>query len=480
MAETLSDYSAELMEKLKRQMETLFTQEWGGPRSDLALNYLREHTIPRLLQVIIRNHRFLENRTFIDILTNKLNTEFGYPITFAEGLARDIVSTALKVLGKHPFPQNHIYQPWEIILRMLTIGLSIKEISDKTGFSESYIETFRLKYINFYKIAQHTKSGAEYFLTLSELSGYGSHLIRFFVDFKNRFSVFNNYLARLHAEQIIFDLSLPLDADNLLRLLEEIYKYDGQLSKDELICHFVNRCKINLNTNGVLRCPQKGDHVKVIIDNLLANNLLIETGGIKSRLSLSPRAGSLAAVILAPKLADEIISLLRSGRGDRAKQAEKLLLNKNREVVVQVIKELVQKKDANVLVLFKMLYHKVNKTVLLEIIAGCGELGDSGANIILTKSLQNRDSMVRVKACQAIKKLADKSYYFQLIKTLQDPVPLVREHAIHALGALGVSSAIRHLKKIIENQQESLPVQQAAREVSTKLELQKSKGKSIF
>nr|WP_238480780.1 HEAT repeat domain-containing protein [Desulforadius tongensis] len=463
--------------RLQQELEKLFIEEWGGPRSELALVYLRQNVIPRLVSCIITNHHYLENNTFLDILANKLNTEFAYPPAFAEGLSADVVNTAIKVLGRHETPQNHPWHPWEVILRMLTIGKSINDIVEKTCFSESYIEVFRKKYLNFSKAAQGEGEWSDDFARLPELGGYGSQLIRFMEDFRRRFKVFKNYYARLQAEQVIFDLELPVDAGRLLRLLEGMYHLEGRFTRGEMIRLLTEKTGRAVNQcSGMLADRDKGE-VTELIDKLIENHWLVSSGGSDTKLFLAPKGARLVVPVLAPRLAGEIMEILRSNKSSRISCAAELLMGKNPEVVVHVIKQLVQQQDPVVPVLFKALFHKVSKPVLLEIIAGCGELGGNTAAELLTGALQHRDSMVRVKACQSIGKLGDRSFYFHLIGALQDKVPLVRENAVKALGMLGMQPAVSHLEKVMNNPEESPSVRHGAREAISQLKAAPEKNR---
>ncbi|RYD04523.1 hypothetical protein N752_14210 [Desulforamulus aquiferis] len=71
-------------EQLAKNLEKLFLEEWGGPKSTLALAFLNETVIPALTYVLSKNWQFLDNPTFSDILTTKLNSQFAYPPVFAQ------------------------------------------------------------------------------------------------------------------------------------------------------------------------------------------------------------------------------------------------------------------------------------------------------------------------------------------------------------------------------------------------------------
>jgi len=396
-----------LQEQLHRQLEHLFLDEWGGPRSEMALTFLRQNVIPSLVYCLTTNHQLLANKTFVEIIADKLNTEFAYPPVFAEGLAADICQVAIQVLERHAEPQNHPWQPWEDIMRMLILGWSTKAVAEATGYSENYIAVLRRKY-----------------MSNDESYQSNNQMIRFIADFKSRFKIFKNYFARLHAEQVIFQYQLPVNTGELLHFLEGMYYIEKQFNKDELIQLLQKKQQGNI-IGGVLVGWQR-ERATQFIEQLLYNHLLVTTGRYDQRLSLSHRAAQLIVPIVGPQVAKEVIDLLHSQYRDRISRSAALILGKNNEVVIHVIKELVKYQDPKVISFFKVLHRKVAKPVLLEIIDGCGEFSGSNTSIILTKALRHRDSVVRVKACQAIARQADQSYYFYLITALEDTVPLVR------------------------------------------------------
>lgn len=463
-------YPPEVKEQLHNQLEKLFFEEWGGPRSEMALTYLRENVIPHLMSCLITNHHYLENNTFIDILANKLNTEFAYPPAFAEGLSVDITKIALAVLGRHEMPESHPWHPWEVILRMLTIGNSINQTAIKTDFPEAYIEVFRKRYLTFSKLVQREDIKYTSYQQLPELSGYSKQLIWFMEDFQKRFKIFKNYYARLQAEQVIFDLQLPMDADNLLRLLEGLYYEEGNFTPEEMIVELSNGGETKTKFSGILsdKNPQQ---VEKIMDKLLEKHLLVKSSNDNSLL-LAPEGARLVTPLLVPRLVKEISYNLQADDVNGRLCSATLLTGKNTEIIVQVIRELVRQRQTEAVGLFEVLINKVSKPVLLEIIAGCGVLGGNSAIEILTRALQHRDSMVRVKTCQSIGNLGYQCFFFHLINALKDNVTLVRENAVNALGKLGMQSAVRHLEAVQDDLTESNSVQQAAREAL--LEIQNS------
>ncbi|MBO8138541.1 MAG: HEAT repeat domain-containing protein [Desulfotomaculum sp.] len=447
-------YPNELKIKLQQELEKLFTEDWGGPRSELALVYLREKVIPKLISCLVINHHYLENKTFMEILSNKLNTEFAYPPAFADGLSKDIVKIALKILGRHEKPDNHPWHPWEVILRMLTIGKSISKIIEKTGFPESYIKILRKKYVMYLNLIDREDVNKRFY-DIPELS-CSRQLVMFMQDFRNRFRLHKNYYVRLQAEEVIFELELPVNADKLLTILECIYYYEGLMTAEELLQVLKGYSINNSRYNGIT----------III--LLQNNYLTTSGKVPGKISLSPKGAKLAAGVLAPRLAEEIMQKLKTADNAAHHFCEKLL-DRNPKVVEEVIRELANYKDSIVLNLFDVMFGRASKQVLLAIISACGELEGDKPAALLARALRHRDSMVRVKACQAIADNKHKSLYFPLVNALNDSVQLVRENAAGALGRLGIPAAVKYLKPILNNPEEHPSVRQAAREAIAEL-----------
>ncbi|WP_003540993.1 HEAT repeat domain-containing protein [Desulfotomaculum nigrificans] len=464
------------------ELEKMFTEDWGGPKSALALAYLRDTVIPDLVHCLKTNWQYLDNPTFREILISKLNSQFAYPPTFAEGLTGDILLCAKAVLGKSPLSNNHPWQPWEIILRMLTIGHRLPEIAQRTGYPEAYLEKFRKQYYKFQQVIEGLADvSEEQLVNHKELAGLTVSQIRLLIDFQHRFKVFKNYYERLQAEQIIMDLGLELDPDGLIRLFEGLFSVERQVTIQRFAdilkgaktpwltgeSYFTKTCAYSL----LAHWPRK--QIITLLDRLMEANLLMDDTGPEQGLTLSEGAAKLIVPLVVPKLADEVQNILRSKAKDRISRTLAVLQGRNSEITIQVIRELVRRKDTSVVMCFKALQRRVPKKVFLQIIWACGQLGGKDAVNLLSKTINDRDSLVRVRTCQAMGEMADQSFYFALISALSDPVALVRENAIRALGQLKMVSALKHMERIITNPAEDPQVQRAARE--TKAILQKQK-----
>ena len=460
-------------ENLAGALEKLFTEEWGGPKSALALAYLQDTVLPELIQCLKINWSFLDNPTFREILVAKLNSQFAYPPAFAEGLAVDILNCSKKILGKSPVASNHLWQPWEVILRMFTIGYRLPEIAAKTGYPEAYLELFRLRYYKFQDVVEGMEALAEdTLLHHRELAGFGVNLLRFMVDFQNRFTVFNHYYERLQAEQMISDIELHMEPDCLVRIFTGLFEVERQVSLQRF-ADILKGAKTAWLTGesyftktfgyGLLAdWPRK--QITMLLERLLEKNLLVLEAGHEKGLCLSEAAARLIAPQVVPPLADEVQSALRSKARDKISRSTSVLQGKNPEIAVRVIGELVKRGDPAVLTCFKALQRRVPKKVFLKIIWACGQLGGKDAIGLLSKTIGDRDSLVRVRTCQAMGEMADPAFYFALIAALDDPVALVRQNAVQALGRIKMASALKHMERLLEDPAEDIQVQRAARE----------------
>lgn len=459
---------------LAQELEKVFTEEWGGPKSAMAMAYLRDTVIPDLASCLVANRQLLENSTFREIIISKLNSQFAYPPVFAQGLAGDILGCAKRVLGKNSKFENHPWQPWEVIMRMLTIGYRLPDIAQKTGFPPAYLELFRKQYYKLQDLADRGVSTEEQLLAHRDLAGTDVNLIRFMVDFRNRFTIFKSYYERLQAEQIIMEAGLEMEPDTLIKLFEGLYQVEKQVDGNRFTdilkgsrTAWLTGDSYYTKTAGyglLSDWPKK--HILTMLEFLAESNLLIKEFPGES-LSLSEQASRLIVPLVVPVLADEVQAVLRSKARDKISRSLALFQGKNPEITVHLVRELVRRRENAVVVCFKALQRRVPKKVFLQIIWACGQLGGKDAISLLSKTIQDKDSLVRVRSCQAMGQMADQSFYFSLIAALDDEVALVRENAAQALGKLKMITALKRLERLINNPAEEPQVQRAARETRT-------------
>ncbi|RYD04521.1 hypothetical protein N752_14200 [Desulforamulus aquiferis] len=282
------------------------------------------------------------------------------------------------------------------------------------------------------------------------------------------------------------DANLEMEPDVLIRIFEGINQVDKQVNAAQFAdilkgsrtawltsdSYYARTVGYGLLSNW----PKK--HISDLIGYLLENNLLINDFPADT-LSLSEQASGLIIPLVVPELADEVQAVLRSKSKDRISRCLALFQGKNPEIVVHLVRELVQRRDTSILLCFKALQRRVPKKVYLQLIWACGQLGGKDAVSLLSKAVQDRDSAIRVKACQAMGKMADQAFYFALISALEDPVALVRENAVLALGKLKMVSALKRLELMIGNPVEEPQVLRAARETRSIL-LREKEQKEIY
>ncbi|MEG6522111.1 HEAT repeat domain-containing protein [Desulfotomaculum sp. 1211_IL3151] len=474
--------AADLATALKR----LFTEEWGGPKSALALAYLRDIVIPDLISCLKKNWQLLANPTFREILCSKLNTQFAYPLVFATGLTEDILACTKRVLGVSTLPNNHPWQPWEIILRMFTIGYGIPEIAQKTGYPEAYLNVLHKKYQDFRRTVEVLGDPSEeQLLCYYGMDGNEIELIRFMYDFQGRFQACKNYYERLCAEQIIMDTELNIDPEQLITLFEGLFEVERLLNLGRY-ADLLKGSKTAWLTGESYYIKTKGygllsdwskKQIIALLERLQENNLILVDSSQEPVLNISEQAARLIVPRVVPGLADEVQNILRSKARDKISRSTAVLQGKNPEVTVHIIQELVRRGDTGVIICFKALQRRVPKKIFLELIWACGQLGGKDSVSLLCKTILDRDSLVRLKTCQAMGNIAEPSFYFALINVLDDTVDEVREQAVIALGKLKMPSAVKHLERLINNPGETPQVQREARNIRAILIRLREKGK---
>lgn len=162
---------------LSRSLGTVFLEEWGGPRSPLALQYLHEVVIPDLVACFHANADLLANPTFWEIVEWKLKTQFAYPPAAASGLAADLLKAALR--GSDIGQVTDSKEPWRRIFRLWVSGESLPNISERTGYPLGYLDVllFRFKKLREFVAGRHLDLPD--CLQHAELREYGRELLSF-------------------------------------------------------------------------------------------------------------------------------------------------------------------------------------------------------------------------------------------------------------------------------------------------------------
>ena len=88
----------------------------------------------------------------------------------------------------------------------------------------------------------------------------------------------------------------------------------------------------------------------------------------------------------------------------------------------------------------------------------------------MMKCLNDNDSLIRTKSCEALGCIGNKIAIVPLIKLLRDPVVGVKEMAAQALGEMGAVEAVQELSRVAEDYGESINVRERARVAVRKIE----------
>lgn len=458
------EFPLELQQKLYKGLERLLIEDWGGPKSLLAQIYIKDTIIPDLANSLMINYPLMQNRIYASILANKFQTQYGYPEAFAQGVSDDILLFGSRLLAEHQIavPETALWEPWERLFRLLSLGENISAIAKKTGYSEDYIELVKKKYLRFANPSGHEP------LNIPEDSYFANELTQFMRTFSSRFETRADYLQILLAEQLALEGMLPLSAEGILEIFIAVHNWDGTLTKKEL---FYRLKRNNLiygynKQNEFRRLNQKGFYHTLSF--LYEKRYLFwdQEGGQK--IFLATNGAKLVASLICPRIKEEILQIIVSSVPDRFEKAAAIISSLNPEVILNLLDLLVNTNNNEVI---NLLYHlplNKNKQLYLKALWACGKLKSIKAIDLLVGALNHKDGLIRAKACEALGLLGDKSTYFLLIKCLKDPLNLVREQALMALGYLKLTSSLKHIEEILLIE-EDYRVRSVARDVKEKI-----------
>ncbi len=462
--------------KLSPVIADVLLEDWGGPRSSLAVQHFQEKVIPDILYCLQANLTLVENPTFIAIFADKFSSQFGYPQAYAGQLARDVLKAVRANLPEElqVQPDLHPWSPWEKVFRLFSLGMINPVIAGRTGYSEDYIQLLRKKYMDITRIGGASPGGYPHWEAESELC-------RFIADFRQRFSADQFYLQKLEARQIVEDLGLKLDHLTLLDLLVNCSRVEGQLGVREL-AKLLTGGKVSPKSAGraspkLQLIPEflgmsqglalKGYAPKKVEEILLTlvKGGVLEVSGPEDLVSLTTKSASIAGRLVAPELARTLLAIQNSPDGD-CDQACKMLTRFNREMLIAVLEEISAQGITPLGRTLCLLYPRVNKQLGLKIIKTLASLNSREGVPLLLDCLTHNDSLVRATAYQALGEISDKSTAFALLKGLHDPVPMVKEKAIEAVGKLGITAVTGHLQQIAANHKETPAVRRMAGKVA--------------
>ncbi|MBS3976559.1 MAG: HEAT repeat domain-containing protein [Syntrophomonadaceae bacterium] len=454
----------DFQQHLYQGLELLLLDEWGGPKSKLAQIYIKDIIIPDLVNSLLINYAFIQNRIFASILANKFQTQYGYPEAFAQGVSGEILSFAGRLLAQHQiaYPATSLWDPWERLFKLLSLGENISVIAKKTGYSEDYVELVRNKYLRFTNHCGHEP------IDIPGDSFIADELTRFMRAFSSRFENRKDYMQILLAEQLIFDGNLPLSPEAILDIFIAVHNWDGALNITELYSR-LKRNSINFGynkQNEFKRLNMRG--FSQTLSFLYDKRYLTCDTERGQKICLAANGAKLVASLICPHVKEEILQIIISSVPDRFKKAAAIITSLNPEVIVHLLELLVNANNNEVIHLLYYLPLNKNKQLYLKALWACGKIKSISAMDLLVGALNHKDGLIRAKACEALGLLGDKSTYFLLIKCLKDPLNLVREQALMALGNLKLISSLKHIEEILSIE-EDYRVRSVARDVREKI-----------
>jgi hypothetical protein len=444
-------WSEEKLNQLSTSLGTVFLEEWGGPRSPLALQYLHEKVIPNLVYCFCNNANLLQNFTFAEIVAWKLKSQFGYPKAIAEAFAKDLLVAALHSTG---YPQvTDVREPWRRIFRAWVSGESLPNISERTGYPLEYLDLLRIrlkKVSNF--VASRSVTLLEC-LQNDEMREFGIEQLSFLYNFHTAITGEPLFKERLALEQVIYELDLPLDVPDLVALLEVVQANEGKLDKQRLATALREFLDDGSSQFGGARVAGL---VPQVVNELLRIYWLQENRD--GRITLSELSAKNVAGFILPKLALQVAEAVKR---QELQLAREIYLRQNPEVLVRMIDWTVNTlTPAETVQLLTGLYKQVNRRIDIHLIVSLGKLAHAFDFVLAC--LEERDSLIKAKACIALGTMGNKAAVDTLVELLKDPVPGVREHAAIALGQLKATECRNDLEHLARDYAETLAVRESA------------------
>ena len=435
---------------LTESLTGVLLEESGGPRSPLALKYIKETIIPELVFCFCNNADLLTNSTFAEIIEWKLKIQFANPAAVVGDLVRKLLLPAQKILNRPQIADPQ--EPWRRIFRLWISDESLPNIAERTGFPLEYLDLLVLRLKKLRVFIANAKTSLLQCQQNSELGEFGLEQLSFLHQFQTALAEEPLYKERLILEQVILDLGMPLVVSDLVTLLEIIHTHEGELDEYSLI--------------GASGGDKLGKLSTCVIDGLISLHYLKKNKA--GKMTLSEKSAQTIAGYLLPKLGEQ---LKRAISISDFELAERILLGQNQEVLIRLIDwtmhELSQEQAFEVL---SGIYKKVSRRVdiyLLKVFANFPIAFD-----FLIKCLGDNDSLIRARSCEALGHIGDKEAVFSLIQLLRDPAVGVKEKAAQALGEIGAVSAVQELLRVVKDYGESINVREQAFGAVQKIESQ--------
>ena len=457
MAESINwDWTKNDLTSLTESLAAVLLEEWGGPRSPLALKYINETIIPDLVLCFSNNADLLTNTTFAEIIQWKLKNQFANPSAVVVDLAKDLLKPAQRIINRPQITDPK--EPWRRIFRLWISEESLPNIAERTGYPLDYLDLLVLRLKKLKAFTANTRTSLLECQQNTELREFGNEQLSFLYQFQTAVTGEPLYKERLILEQVIWDLGMPLLVQDLVTLLEVIHTHEGELDEDSLIS------AMGEGAGNLFSC---------VIDGLITLHYIQKNKA--GKLTLSEKSAQTLAGYLLPKLGEQ---LKRALAIQDFESAQGILLGQNEAVLIRLIdwtsRELNQEQA---FVVLSGIYTLVSRRVdlyLLKVFANYPMAFD-----LLMKCLSDNDSLIRAKACEALGRIGNKAAVFSLVQLLKDSVVGVREMAALALGEMGAVPAVKELLRVAEDYGESINVRERAREALRKIESSSlSKAKS--
>lgn len=453
---------------LTESLTAVLLEEWGGPRSPLALKYIKETVIPDLVYCFSNNADLLTNPTFAEVIQWKLKNQFANPSAVVVDLAKDLLLPAQRIINR---PQiSDPKEPWRRIFRLWICDESLPNIAERIGYPLDYLDllVLRLK-----KLKVFTSNNRVTFLECqqnAELREFGFEQLSFLYQFQTSVAGEPLFKERLRLEQVIWDLGLPLQVSDLVTLLEIIHTHEGKLDEAALLSAMGGATGINGPVPRSSVADRRNNLFSCVVDGLISMHYIQKNKA--GKLTLSEKSAQTMANFLLPKIGEQLKKAISINDFELT---QGILLEQNQEILIKLIDwTLLELNQEPAFQLLKGIFKKVSRRVDIYLIKVFANF--SSAYDLLMKCLSDNDSLIRASSCEALGHLGNKEAAFSLIQLLRDPVAGVKEMAAQALGDLGALAAVKELLRVVEDYGESVNVRERARGAIYKIEVGKKEG----
>ncbi len=461
------EWAEETLTHLSEALAAVFLEDWGGPRSPMALRYIHETIIPDLMHCLRHNGDLIQNPSFAEVISWKLKTQFAYPTSIAGSLATDLLQAAQEIVI---IPQvTDPREPWRRTFRLWVSGETLPNIVERTGYPLDYLDLLLLRLKKLRRFIAGRRVSLLECLQHEELKAYGFEQLSFLYQFESSLAGEPLFRERLALEQVIHELGLPLEVSDLVTLLEVIHQQEGRLDEPSLIAA-LREVTVPVGDGGSGKAYLFPEILKGLISVYWVHK------NKAGKLALSEKSAQILAGFLLPRLTERVEEAILAK--DMA-QAKEILLEQNPEILARLIGRLA--KELNAAESFELLtsaYKQVSRRIDLEILEGLGQIGfrepmPEQAQVFLLGALNDKDSLIRAKACEALGRLGKEEAIAPLMERLEDEVPGVREKAAEALGKLKAQAAAEALADRAGDIAEAILVREAAREALQQISVRK-------